>query len=93
MKEYGSFVHYHYARQIAMYLWMLKQYCVNTYNIDSSYKFLSNIIVVETFGEFRSHCYNIPNRLVKQGFEELTKLLKMVAYYEIYGYEEIVEFV
>lgn len=93
MKEYGSFVHYHYARQIAMYLWMLKQYCVNTYNIDSTYKFLSNIIVVETFGEFRSHCYNIPNRLVKQGFEELTKLLKMVAYYEIYGYEEIVEFV
>ena len=72
---------------------MLKQYCVNTYNIDSSYKFLSNIIVVETFGEFRSHCYNILNRLVKQGFEELTKLLKMVAYYEIYGYEEIVEFV
>ena len=72
---------------------MLKQYCVNTYNIDSSYKFQSNIIVVETFGEYRSHCYNIPERFVKQGFEELMNLLKMVAYYEMCGYEEIVEFI
>lgn len=93
MKEYGSFAHYHYARQLAMYSWMLKHYCQNKYNIDEEYKFLSNIIVVETFGNYESCCYKITNSQIRSGFEELTKLLKMVAYYEMCGYEEVVEFI
>lgn len=27
MQDYGSFVHYHYARQMGMYLWMLFHLC------------------------------------------------------------------
>lgn len=93
MKDYGSFVHYHYARQLAMYSWMLKEFCKKEYNINNSVGIKSNIIVVETLGQYRAHCYNINNKLIKQGFEELLMLLKMVAYYEICGYDEVVTFI
>lgn len=72
---------------------MLKEFCKKEYNINNSVGIKSNIIVVETFGQYRAHCYNINNKLIKQGFEELLMLLKMVAYYEICGYDEVVTFI
>ncbi len=93
MKEYGSFIKYHYARQMAMYSWILKNYCAVNYSFDKTWKFNSNMLVVETVNPFRSQCFSVSKENIKSGMIELFQLLKRVAYYEIHGYEEEVEFI
>lgn len=80
-----SFDKYHYARQMAMYMWMLKLYIENTYKVKPSLK--ANMLIVSTVPDFRSGVYPVTNGHMKEGFLEFTKLLRMVAYYELYGYD------
>jgi hypothetical protein len=80
-----SFETYHYARQMAMYMWMLKLYIEREYKVQSTMK--ANMLLVSTVPDFRSGVYPVLNGMMRDGFLEFTKLLRLVAYYELYGYD------
>ena len=82
----GSFVKFHYARQMAMYLWMLKLYAQKTYGLEHS-KMYANMMLVSTIPDFRSGLYRCHNQEIAEGFREFKRLLRMVAYCEVYGYD------
>jgi len=88
-----SFIKYHYARQMAMYSWILSQYCGKHFSWDKTWTFRSNIAVVETVPPFSSQLYNVSREKLKEGMKELRQLLKRVAYHELYGYDKQVEFI
>lgn len=89
----SSFETFHYARQFGIYSDILKRYAEKQYGFDSSWTFKSNVFVVETTGENSSACYSISNKLMDKGLNEFNKLMKMVGYYAIFGYNEEVEFI
>lgn len=80
-----SFDKYHYARQMAMYMWMLKLYIENEYKVKPTLK--ANMLVASTVPDFRSGVFPVNNGHMMAGFLEFTTLLRTVAYYELYGYD------
>ena len=84
-KFHESFDKYHYARQMAMYMWMLKLYIENEYKAKPTLK--ANMLVVSTVPDFRSGVFPVNNGHMLSGFTEFTTLLRRVAYYELYGYD------
>ena len=76
-----------------MYSWILKNYCAKEYGYDKTWKCNSNMVVVETIPPHRAQCFSVPQEEIRNGMIELFQLLKRVAYYELHGYEEEVEFV
>lgn len=82
----GSFVKFHYARQMAMYLWLLKLYVQRTYGMEHPQMF-ANMMLVSTIPDYRTGIYRCKNHEIAQGFKEFKRLLRMVAYCEIYGYD------
>ena len=93
MQDYGSFVHYHYSRQMALYLWILYLYCVNEYNVDKTWDVSANMIVVETTGENRAGVFRVPKQKLTEGKKEFYRLLKQVAYCEMFGYDDDINFI
>lgn len=93
MEDYGSFVHFHYARQMAMYSWILKHYCAKHFGYDENWTCESNMVVVETIPPYRADCYKVSKAQIREGMIEMFQLLKRVAYYELFGYEEEVDFI
>ena len=94
MKPEGSFNHYHYYRQFGVYSTILWYYCMKKYGItkEQGWKLNCNVCVVETIPNYWSRCYTVSDTQLKRGTKELNELLKRVAYYEIFGYENEVEF-
>lgn len=90
-REYGSFYHYHYYRQFALYIYMLAAYCQKEYGYNHHWKLQGNVLVVNTVN-YETACYRVTNEHLKEGKAEYEKLLKMVAYYELFGYKNDVEF-
>ena len=82
----NSFINYHYSRQGAMYLWMLKLYAEKTYNLVNPNMYV-NFMVVSTIPDYRSGVYKCKNCEIAQGMYEFKRLLRMVASCEIYGYD------
>lgn len=72
---------------------ILKKYCESEFGFDKSWDFKANVCVVETFGEHNSKCFKIPEKRIESARPEFEKLMKMIGYYTIYGYDEEVEFV
>ena len=93
MKEYGSWYHYHYSRQMALYGMMLQEYCKEQYNFNSDWTFECNMLVVDTLRENDTRCIHVPDSELEKGKLEYEELLKRVAYYEMYGYDKEVEFI
>lgn len=93
MHESGSFVHYHYARQMSLYLYVLFLYVKKTYNADKTWNIVANMIVVETGGEHKSGMFRVSRAQLNEGKREFQQLLKMVGYCEINGYSDDVEFI
>lgn len=92
--EYGSLYHYHYYRQFALYGDILKLYCMKEFGYnEKDWNFKSSVLVVSTSEPYDSRKYYIDKSLLRKGREEYRKLLKMVGYYEIFGYKEEVKFV
>jgi len=81
----GSFQNYHYPRQMGMYGWMLWKYCQHEYKMDSTWKMRSNMIVVETNDPYNSQVFKVDKCWIDYGYSEFTKLVKMVAYYKLFG--------
>ena len=91
-KEYGSFYHYHYYRQFAFYFLLLQTYCIKEYGYNYKWKMNGNVLVVNT-KEFESGVYSVNKYQIEQGRKEYERLLKQVAYLQIFGDSEEVEFV
>lgn len=91
-KEYGSFYHYHYHRQFALYMMMLKYYCMKEYGLTDKWKCYGNVLVVNTSDQ-ATKLYKITKQQFEQGRLEYERLLKMVAYYKINGFSPEVDFV
>lgn len=82
----GSFQHYHYYRQLAMYYWMLLSYLNREdYKVSKSYL---NIISVQTIPNYSSTVFKIPNKWLLKGLKEFKTLLSYAAYVE-YNKEKI----
>ena len=92
--EYGSMYHYHYYRQFALYGDILQLYCMKEYGFTpKTWDFKANVLVVSTSDPYESQCYPISDKLIRKGRCEYMQLLKRVAYYEMFGYDEEVKFV
>lgn len=90
----GSWVNFHYARQFSLYLYVLLRYCEKIYGYNSDeWTFKCNVIVVETTGDNRACVFPITKEMLEPGRKEFCRLLKMVAYCEMYGYSDDVIFV
>ncbi|MBQ0113517.1 MAG: hypothetical protein KBT03_10335 [Bacteroidales bacterium] len=90
----NSFIHYHYSRQFAMYLWMLIQYCIKTYDFNfDEWKVNCNVIVVETIEDKHSCIFPINSKFLYEGKNEFFRLLKMVAYCEMHEYDDNFNFI
>lgn len=93
-EEFGSLVHYHYYRQLALYLWVLQLYCANQYGASKTTGWTSecNFLVVQTFPDFESKCYKLNSYWLKHGKLEAEMLLKRVAAYEMFGWKSEINF-
>lgn len=80
-----SFDKYHYYRQMGMYSWMLVNYIKNKYGSDPL-SFTANMLLVSTVPDYYSGVFPVRSADIKRGYQEFIKLLGMVAYCEIYGY-------
>jgi len=89
--EKGSFQSYHYYRQFAQYLFMLKKYVEHVHGVDNSWKFVVNVIVVETNKPHMSHAFKVGNKWIKTGYDEFVNLLKRVSYHKLRGFDKFVE--
>lgn len=81
----NSFEKYRYARQVAMYLFFLKHIYPEINEIES------NIIAVQTMSPFTSHVFPISLDSIKLGMKEASNLIKMVTFFEFYGFDKTIE--
>lgn len=86
----GSWQTFHYYRQSGMYSFLLKNYIEKEYG--PGYRMMSRFFVVETVGNFYSKMFTISKEEMVRGFKEFTELLKRVAFHQVRGYENILEF-
>lgn len=77
---------YHYNRELGMYGFLLQLCAKKFYNIENV-KLKGNFLVVETFPDFLTKVYPMNKSLFISGFNEFNKLLKLVAFYCVNGYE------
>ena len=84
----GSFFKYHYYRQLAMYGWMLKQYCINELGL-KDYKFFYRIVAVEKLNPYRAMEFDINERLISIGEQEFIYLFDKVLFYKNKGFDYI----
>lgn len=92
-KEYGSFYHYHYYRQFAMYIMMLSEYCKKTYGLtESKWTVDGNVLVVNTV-EHNTRLCRVDKSHISLGRQEYERLFKMIAYYQINGNKDEVIFI
>lgn len=78
-----SFKEYHYARQMGLYAFMLKEYAAKYHNVTDISSFKANMLVVSTVSECNSGIYEVYDSEIIDGFQEFIKLLKMVAEVEL----------
>src|SRR5574344_994585 len=79
----GSFMKYHYYRQLAIYLYFLQILYHDKY---PDYSYLINILAIESFGpEYNNDIYRIKEEYIKAGLIEFKSLMCRVAFHKIYG--------
>lgn len=95
MREDGSFYHYNYARQLAVYLDILYRYCMVNYGVSkkTGWKTYANMLTVETIPNYWSKCYYVNGEQLRDGHKTLRELLCRVAYCEMFGYDKEIEFI
>lgn len=84
---------FRYYRQMYCYSLVLSAYCRQKYGYNKNWKMEANMLVVETDTDHMSACFNVPRSELIRGMNDFNRLLSEVAYYEIFGYEEEVEFI
>ena len=93
-EEYGSMQHYHYYRQMYLYNWILWLYCSKHHGAskEAGWKSDANMLVVQTFPDYASRCYNVTSKWMKKGKIEAEELLKRIAAYQLFGWDSDIEF-
>jgi len=69
----GSFQTYHYYRQMAMYLFLLKHAVLQYYGLD--FKMEANMLVVETTPNYKSAVYKVHSKYIEAGLKEFKELI------------------
>lgn len=93
MREDGSFNHYDYSRQMAVYSQILWYYCMKNYGVcPKDWKIKANMLVVETIPNYWSKAYAVNPSQLTEGKKKLNELLCRVAYCEMFGYDKEIEF-
>jgi len=70
---------FHYSREFAMYIYLLKLCAEKFYNLDNP-KIRANYLVVSTIPNFYSKVRPVTYSEIREGFHEFRTLLKYVAY-------------
>jgi hypothetical protein len=83
-----NFFKFNYYTQFYIYLYILSEYCKQQYNFDDTWTTDCNVIVVGTRGNNETAVYKVFDILLEEGKREFYRLLKMVAYCEMYGYND-----
>lgn len=85
----GSLLSFHYYTQFALYLYVLLNYCKihHGYNKED-WTYDCNVLVVGTRGNNDTTICKVFDSLLEEGKKEFCRLLKMVAYCEINGYND-----
>lgn len=78
-----SFIKYHYARQMAMYSWMLRLYTEAKFHSKPE-NLTANMLLVSTVPDYRAGIYKVTTASIRKGFLELKDLLQRVAYLQLY---------
>lgn len=88
-KSYGSFEKFHYYRQMALYMRVLKAYVHKEFGAteEDGWTFQCNMLVVETNEPHYSHMFEVGDRWLGLGTFEYESLLKRIAYHNEYGYD------
>lgn len=84
----GSFLKFHYYTQFFIYGFILSKYCEIAYGLNENWDIDYNVIVVGTRGNNDTAIYKVFKPFIEEGENEFYKLLKMVAYCEMYGYDD-----
>ena len=77
---------YHYYREMSIYTWLLSFIAKKYYNMDNPI-IKSNFLAIETIPDYYTKVSPMTSKLFKKGFEEFRKLLKLVAFYKVNGYD------
>ena len=93
-EEYGSMQHYHYYRQMYLYMWVLWLYCSKKYGAskDAGWKSEANMLVVQTIPSYDSRCYTVNSNWLKKGKIEAEQLLTRIAAHQIFGWKTEIDF-
>lgn len=86
----GNIKRFHYSREIAMYLYLLKACANKFYNLDNP-KIRANYLVVSTIPSYYTKVRPVTYNEIREGFQEFQTLLKYVAYqiaYHNYSLDE-----
>ena len=92
--DIGSFYHYSYARQMAVYSEILWYYCMRNYGVskETGWRLNANMLVVETIPNYWSKAYLVNPSQLRDGRKMLKELLSRVAYCEMFGWDKEIEF-
>lgn len=90
--QQGSFEKFHYYRQMAFYMRVLKAYVGKKYNAieENGWTFKANMLVVETNEPHYSHVFEVSQKWLDLGQYEYESLLKRIAYHNEYGYDSFI---
>lgn len=78
---------YRYHRELAMYSWLLTMCAKKFYNIENPI-IKGNFLVVETIPDYYTKVVPMTKKLYSDGFKDFSRLLKLVAFYVMHGYEK-----
>lgn len=81
-----SFEKYHYYRQMGMYSWMLMMWAKKEFQFTKP-MLTANMLVVSTVPNYYSGVFKVRNSDINRGFKEFIRLLKVVAYCKVYGFD------
>ena len=79
---------FRYYRELAMYGYLL-MLCAKKFYGFKSPTLKGNFLVVSTIPNYNTRVVPMTKKLFIRGFEEFKHLLKLVAYYKAYGYDDV----
>ena len=84
---------YHYHRQLAIYNWILLEYCKQQYFYNEDWTNQVNIIAIDKKSPYDIGVFRIKEYDLNKGLEEFYTLMKMVGYCELTEYSDDISFI
>lgn len=81
----NAVLNFHYYREISFYSWLLSLCAKKFFNMENP-SCKGNFLVVETIPSYWSTVVNMKPNWFIQGTKEFITLIKMIAFYTLYGY-------